>query len=69
MSSAGPRHRAPSRWCRLEDEVITTVTELLDRNEDLLADYRQRQYRRAHSGRPRRVTVVPRTAVDQRAAC
>jgi hypothetical protein len=31
MERASGRHRAPSRWCHLEREVLT-VAELLDRN-------------------------------------
>jgi len=54
MSSAGPKHRAPTRWCRLEDEDEEQVTlaQLLDQNQRLLAAYHQRQYRRLHAGRP-----------------
>jgi hypothetical protein len=61
-----PRHRAPCRWCRWEDEdeVIVTVAQLLGQNEDLLPDYQRCQYRRKHSGRARQIVVVPRTTED-----
>jgi hypothetical protein len=61
-----PRHSAPCRWCRWEDEdeVIVTVAQLLGQNEDLLLDYQRCQYRREHSGRARQIVVVPRTTED-----
>jgi hypothetical protein len=70
-AGTGPRHRAPSRWCRWEaaEEVIVTVAGLLEEHEDLPSDYRLRQDRRAHAGRARRVTVLPRTTADQRVRC
>lgn len=68
MRSTGtsPRHRAPSRWCRREeeDEVIVTVAELGDQHADLPSDYRLCQDRRAPCGPARRLTVAPRP--DQR---
>ena len=61
-----PRHSAPCRWCRWEDEdeVIVTVAQLLGQNEDLLPDYQRCQYRRKHSGRARQIVVVPRPTED-----
>jgi hypothetical protein len=49
--------------------VIVTVAGLLEEHEDLLSDYRLRQDRRAHAGRARRVTVLPRTTADRGVRC
>ena len=69
-ASTGPRRRAPSWWCWWQDHgELITVAELLGQNQRLLFHYRLRQYQREHSGPARRITVVPRTAADQRVRC
>ena len=66
-NSAGPRHRAPSRWCHLEDEQhreVVTVAQLLEGNQEQLSQHRPLwhrlfPFRCEHAGQPRRAAEVP----------
>ncbi|MBV9141924.1 MAG: hypothetical protein JO115_13580 [Pseudonocardiales bacterium] len=68
------RHRAPSRWCHLEDagEVIT-VAQLLSRHHQLSRERplwsRLAQHRPRYAPPPRRITVIPRPRTPKTSAC